>query len=82
MVTFVGKAGVSTYQAIVLKHGLILYANTGMRPNRAWTPKRMMALAAHITGKTFKARDYLGAATALERWLEENGTSGHEGETA
>ena len=80
MTLFAGKAGVATYQALVLKSGLKLYANTGMRPNRAWTPTAMMRLAAHITGKKFKARDYLGAAAALEVWLAENGTTGTEGD--
>ena len=82
MTTFAGKAGVATYQALVLKSGLKLYAKAGIVPNRAWTPGRMMKLAAHITGKKFKARDYLGAVAALEAWLAENGTTGTEGDRA
>lgn len=56
---------INIYRAIVLASALRLYANTGMRTNRAYTPKRMMAVAAEITGQTFKARDYAGAAAAL-----------------
>lgn len=61
--------GVSLYVAVSLKHGIKLYAKTGMRPNRAWTPKAMMAKASEITGKKFKARDYAGAVAALEEWI-------------
>lgn len=75
-VTFQGKAGVDTYRAVVLKHGLKLYAKTGMKPNRAWTPTAMMKLAGEITGEKFKARDYEGAAAALDKWLDANGTNG------
>lgn len=71
---FSGEAGVTTYVAIVLKSGLSLYAKTGMRPNRAWTPKAMMTRAAQITGQTFKARDYAGAIAALEAWIAANGS--------
>lgn len=58
------------YQAIVIKNGLRLYAKTGMKPNRAYTPSAMMAVAARITGRKFKARDYTSAADALEAWLD------------
>jgi hypothetical protein len=72
-VSFSGVRGVSTFQAIALKSGLSLFAKTGMRPNRMWTPSKMMALASHITGKTFKARDYNGAVAALAAWIDEFG---------
>jgi hypothetical protein len=75
MTTFTGKAGVSTFQALVLKQGLKLFAATGMKPNRQWTPSAMMKLAASITGKKFKARDYLGAVAELEKWIAENGAT-------
>jgi len=70
---FSGQAGVATYQAIALKSGLRLYAKTGMKPNRAWSPSAMMKTAATITGKKFKARDYQGAIAALEEWIAANG---------
>ena len=78
MTTFVGNSGVQTYRAIVIKSGLKLYAKTGMKPNRAYTPSNMMAVASEITGKKFKARDYAGAIAALETWIKENGTTGVE----
>lgn len=63
--------GVAAYQAATIASGLRLYARTGMKPGRAWTPKAMMARAEQITGKRFKARDYLGAADALIAWADE-----------
>ena len=77
MTTFVGQAGVSTFQAISLKHGLKLYAATGMKPNRMWTPTAMLRTAGQITGKTFKRGQYAEAVAALTDWIDENGTSGH-----
>lgn len=70
---FSGEAGVNTFVAVSLKSGLKLFARTGMKPNRLWSPKNMMAKASEITGKKFKARDYDGAAAALEEWLAANG---------
>jgi hypothetical protein len=76
MTTFVGAPGVSTYQAMVLKSALNMYASCGMRPNRMWTPTRMLALAGSITGQKFKRGKYTEAAEALAEWLEVNGTTG------
>ena len=56
------------YQAIVVAKALRFYAKTGMKVNTAYTPKNMMATAARITGETYKARDYIGAAEDLEAW--------------
>lgn len=60
-----------TYQALVLKHALLLYAKTGMKANTAYTPKNMMATAQKILGKKLKARDYTGTAEALDNWIKE-----------
>ena len=76
MVAFTGKAGVATYQAVVLKTALRFYAKTGMKVNRAYTPTRMLSLAGEITGQKFKRGQYEPAAVALEEWLEVNGTTG------
>lgn len=66
--TTVHISGVDIYQAMVVKHALTLYALTGVQANSAYTPKNMMAMASKITGETFKPRDYMGAAKALENW--------------
>lgn len=63
--SFSGRGAVNVYVMAALASGLRLYLKTGMKPNRAWTPKAMMAAAAHHTGQTFKPRDYAGAADAL-----------------
>lgn len=63
--SFSGEGAVNVFAMAALASGLRLYAKTGMRPNRAWTPTAMMRAAAQHTGKTFKTRDYLGAADAL-----------------
>lgn len=60
----------SIYQAIAIKIALQTYARHKILVNRAYTPGAMMAAASRITGRTFKARDYLGAARALGLWCE------------
>lgn len=75
-IVFEGKAGVDTYRAIVIKHGLKMYAACGMQPNRAYTPTRMLAAAGEITGQTFKRGQYAQAIAALEAWIAINGTNG------
>jgi len=77
-IMFTGEAGVATYRAIALKHGLKLYANTGMKPNRAWTPTAMLRTAGQITGKTYKRGQYRQAIADLTAWINANGTSGGE----
>jgi len=65
-----GPQEVARFQAIVIKNALAMYRKTGMMANRSYTPKRMMAMAEKITGKRFKARDYLGAEEAITAILE------------
>lgn len=56
---------ISAFAAITLAHALKLYARTGMKVNRAYTPANMMRTASAWTGQSFKARDYMAAANAL-----------------
>ena len=67
-----GKLEVQKFRALAIASALDLYARTGMKANRAYTPSNMMRVAKEITGKTFKARDYTGAATALREWCDAN----------
>lgn len=69
--TFSGPGAVNVYVMAALASGLRLYAKTGMKPNRAWTPTAMMRAAAHHTGMTFKKRDYLLAADVLSAKVQE-----------
>jgi len=56
------------FQAAIVASALKMYIKTGMRANRAYTPKSMMRTATAITGQSFKPRDYEGAAMALRRY--------------
>lgn len=58
------------YQMLVVAKALELYAKTGIKANRAYTPARMMQTASQLTGRTFKARDYVGAAAALREKVQ------------
>jgi hypothetical protein len=76
MNTFTGTEGVNTYAAIVLRSAIKLYAKTGMRANRSYTPTAMLAKAGEITGKTFKRGQFAEAQQALTEWLDAHGTAG------
>lgn len=65
MTTISGEKPMAQFRALIIAHALELYAKTGMKANSMYTPRNMMRAAVEITGKKFKARDYLGAATAL-----------------
>jgi len=63
-----GPRGVAAFQMTVMASGLRLYARTGMRPNRAYTPSAMVRTAKALLGPAapkLGARDYLGWADAL-----------------
>jgi hypothetical protein len=66
--SFVGPSAVEVFRAIVIANALDLYARTGMKANRMYTPANMRRTAEHITGKKFKARDYAGMAAALREY--------------
>ena len=68
--SFVGVEAVEVFRAAVIASGLKLYAKTGMKPNRAWTPTKMLAAANEITGKRFKRGEYLEAAEAVSAWVQ------------
>lgn len=63
--SFVGPEAVDVFAMAVIATGLRLYARTGIRPNRAYTPKAMMAAATRYTGLDFAPRAYEKAAEAL-----------------
>jgi hypothetical protein len=56
---------ISAYQCLVIASALKLYAKTGMKAARAYTPANMIRAAEAMTGQKFRARDYMGAANAL-----------------
>lgn len=76
MTVFIGKSGVTTYRAIVLKSGLKFYKETGQKINSAYTPAAMLRAAESITGKKYKRGTHAQAIADLEAWLAINGTTG------
>jgi hypothetical protein len=73
--SFTGKGGVSVLAMTVLASGLKLYAETGIKMNRASTPTAMMRAARMYLNETvgwqraladgIKPKDYIGMSTAL-----------------
>tara|TARA_R110000737_G_scaffold144638_1_gene174778 strand:- start:345 stop:650 length:306 start_codon:yes stop_codon:yes gene_type:complete len=66
--SFSGPGAVNVFAMTVLASGLVLYAETGMRPARGYTPAAMMDAARRYLGDAadgIKARDYRGMATVL-----------------
>lgn len=74
-VSFVGADAVSLFRAATIASGLRLYAATGMKPSRAYTPSAMLAAAAGITGKRYKRCEYLKAAADVSLWCQEMKTA-------
>jgi hypothetical protein len=63
--TFVGS-DVDIFALIVVSSALKTYATSGLRMNRAYTPKAMLEAAERYTGKTFKGKEkYKEASVAL-----------------
>lgn len=65
-----GRAAVDVFRAKTLATALRLYAKTGMKVNRAYTPTNMLATATAITGEKFKRGQFEQAAEALTKWAE------------
>lgn len=67
--SFEGRGAVDVYAMAVIASGLRLYAKTGIKPNRAYTPTAMVRMARVHLGpelaKGIGARDYLGWADSL-----------------
>ena len=55
---------------ICLKHGLLIYARTGLRPTRSVPPTRMLREASAITGTKYRRGDYVRAANDLQQMME------------
>lgn len=61
---------IGSYRALVIASALSLYAKTGMRVNRAYTPAAMLKAASGITGKAYKRGQYQQAATDLREFVK------------
>ena len=53
------------FAVISLATGMRLYAKTGMKPARSWTPTNMLATAGQYTGKKYKRGQFEQAAIDL-----------------
>ena len=67
-VVFSGRDAVEVFRAKTLASALRLYAKTGMKPNRMYTPTNMLAAASQITGTKFKRGQFEEAAKSLTDW--------------
>lgn len=71
-----GEAAVQVFRAKTIATALRLYAKTGMKVNRAYTPTNMLTTATAITGQKFKRGQFEQAAQALTEWAEaQNGVT-------
>jgi hypothetical protein len=67
--SFTGR-GVEFYQMLVLASALDLYAKTGIKANRSYTPRNMMAEAQRILKAKMGGRQYRMAAALLREKAE------------
>ena len=61
---------VGIVQALAIASALSLYAKTGMKVNRSYTPSNMLKAAAGITGGKYKRGQYEQAAADLRAWAD------------
>jgi hypothetical protein len=61
---------VTIFQAAMLASALRLYAETGIKVNRSYTPTNMLATAKSLTGNTYKRGAFLDAANDLTALVE------------
>lgn len=65
---FVGADSTALFRALTIASALKIYAQTGIRANRLYTPTRMLKSATGFTGKAYKRGQYLEAANDLRTW--------------
>jgi hypothetical protein len=68
--SFVGPDAVALFRARVIASALRLYAKTGIKANRAYTPTNMLTAATSITGKRYKRGQYELAADDITAWAD------------
>ena len=62
--------GIQAIRALCCAQGLEMWVKHKMLTTRTAKPALLMKIASEYTGKTFKPRDYLGAAAAIRAMLE------------
>lgn len=68
--SFVGPDAVAVYAAATLCSAMRLYAKTGIRVNRAYTPTAMLKRAGEICGKTYKRNQMQQASDDVALWVQ------------
>lgn len=63
--SFVGERAVNVFAHLVVASALEMYAKTGIKANRMYTPKNMLVYVERETGKKFKRTQMLEAALYL-----------------
>ena len=69
--SYCGPDAMAAFRALTIASALRLYAKTGMKANRAYTPTNMLNAATGITGKKYKRGEYVRAADDLTSWANE-----------
>lgn len=67
---FAGEAAVNVFACLTVASALALYAKTGIKVNRAYTPSAMLAFVERTTGVKFKRTQYAEAAQYLKTWAQ------------
>jgi hypothetical protein len=73
--SFVGPEAVNVFACLTVASALKLYAKTGMKANRAYTPSNMLAFVERTTGQKFKRGQYMEAAEFLREWAQAQRTT-------
>lgn len=68
--SFEGPDAVHLFRATALWSALKLYAKTGLKPNRAWTPTAMLTMATGYTGKKYRRGQHAKAAEDVKLWID------------
>ncbi len=68
--SFVGEAATNVFACITVGHAMRLYAKTGIRAARNYTPTNMLRFVEQTTGKKFKRTQIAEAADWLLDWAK------------
>lgn len=69
--TVITGESVNVFAALAVKSALGLYIKTGMKANRAYTPKNMREFVTRLTGKPYKASELQKAHDDLVKVIED-----------
>ena len=72
--SFNGTAAVNVFGAITLKAAIKMWAEHGIRANRAYTPTRMKSAAEAYTGKKYKRGQWDEMIRDLVQYVDVHGT--------